>query len=210
MTWQPPPDDAPEPDRPDPGLGPTPPEPPSGPAPEPQPEPPPPSEQTPSPERPSPSEPPHSEPRSQEPPAEEPRAQEPPPSTWQNPPTAGQPPSDPYGHPQFTQPQYPQAQYPQYGYTQQAPGYPPYQAYPPQRGTNVLAIVALIVSIVLLPPLGAILGHISRRQIRSTGEGGDGVALAAIIIGWTLTGLGILIVVCVAVLVGLSTPNTTY
>jgi len=38
-------------------------------------------------------------------------------------------------------------------------------------------------------PVGAILGHIARGQIARSGEQGDGIALAAIIIGWIFTGL---------------------
>jgi hypothetical protein len=71
-------------------------------------------------------------------------------------------------------------------------GYPVY-AYP-VAPTNGLAIASLVCSLaglaVFLPaPVGAILGHVARRQIRERGEQGDGMALAGIIIGWILTGL---------------------
>lgn len=49
--------------------------------------------------------------------------------------------------------------------------------------TNRLAPVALILA-VLVPIAGAILGHITLRQITQTAEGGRGLAIAAIIIGW--------------------------
>ncbi len=49
--------------------------------------------------------------------------------------------------------------------------------------TNRLAPVALILA-VLVPIAGAILGHITLRQVAQTNEGGRGLALAAIIIGW--------------------------
>jgi hypothetical protein len=67
-----------------------------------------------------------------------------------------------------------------------------------------LAIAALVVSCVgvlgLCPyglggwigAIGAILGHVGRRQIRERGEAGAGMALAGIIIGWTTTGLFVL------------------
>jgi hypothetical protein len=82
------------------------------------------------------------------------------------------------------------AQYvPQAGY--QPPPQMPYpygyQLAPP---TNGLAIASLVTSVAMLAfcfPLavvGAILGHVARRQIRERGEGGDGLALAGIIIGW--------------------------
>jgi hypothetical protein len=213
MTWQPPPDDTPEPDRPEPGFGQeNPPEPPAFPPPPPsQPPPEPPSSGPPQPPYQPPYPPPYppSTPQPHPPTPGEPPAPPPAelPSPWNDPETAGQPPSDPYAQQQYGQAQYPQhGQYGQYG--QQPPGYPADQAYPAPRGTNVLAIVALILSIVVLPPLGAILGHVSRRQIRASGEGGDGLALAAIIIGWTLTGL-YLIGCCVLVLLAINAPNVT-
>lgn len=111
-----------------------------------------------------------------------------------------QPPPDPYGQPQpdpygqgtppppGAQPQYPTSpgQYP-----------PPGSGYgaPPAGGTtNTMAIVSLVLSLAGLAvwisaPVGAVLGHIARRQIRERGEQGDGMALAGIIVGWILTGL---------------------
>jgi hypothetical protein len=73
------------------------------------------------------------------------------------------------------------------------PGYgqPPVQ-YVVARPTNGLAIAALICALVGLAPVGAILGHVARRQIKQTGEQGDGMALAGIIVGWILTGVGII------------------
>jgi hypothetical protein len=41
-------------------------------------------------------------------------------------------------------------------------------------------------------PVGAILGHVARRQIRERGEGGDGMALTGIIVGWVTVGLAAL------------------
>jgi hypothetical protein len=77
------------------------------------------------------------------------------------------------------------------------PGYgypPPAYPYPAAPPTNGLAIASLVCSlaglaICLSAPVGAILGHIARRQIRERGEQGDGMALAGIIVGWVLTGL---------------------
>lgn len=74
------------------------------------------------------------------------------------------------------------------------PGYPPGYHYPPQRGTNTMAILALVLSLVFAP-VGIILGHLARKQIRETGEDGDGLALAGMIIGYVLTGLGLLLCV---------------
>jgi Domain of unknown function (DUF4190) len=78
-------------------------------------------------------------------------------------------------------------------------GYPVY-AYPAAAPTNGMAIAALVCSLAGLAvgisaPVGAILGHIARRQIRERGEQGDGMALTGIIVGWVLT--GIYLVCCV-------------
>jgi hypothetical protein len=79
------------------------------------------------------------------------------------------------------------------------PGYPGY--YPPQRNTNGLAIAALVVSCAslvtcpLLGGVGAVLGHVARRQVRRSGEEGDGLALAGIIVGWILFGLSLLAII---------------
>ncbi len=53
-------------------------------------------------------------------------------------------------------------------------------------GRNRLAPVALVLAL-LVPVAGAVLGHITLRQIAQTGEGGRGLALAATIIGWVGT-----------------------
>jgi hypothetical protein len=39
--------------------------------------------------------------------------------------------------------------------------------------------------------VGAILGHVARRKIRRSGEAGDGMALAGIIVGWIVFVLGV-------------------
>jgi uncharacterized membrane protein len=62
------------------------------------------------------------------------------------------------------------------------------------KRTNVLAIVALVLAI-FVPLVGAILGHVALGQIKKTGEEGRGIALAAVIVGWVITGLAIVIIV---------------
>ncbi|MGE5827541.1 MAG: DUF4190 domain-containing protein [Micromonosporaceae bacterium] len=91
---------------------------------------------------------------------------------WQPSPPSPAPSADPtFG---YTTPQ------PAYGYG--APGY----AAPP---TNSLAIASMIVAILGFGPIGAIMGHVARRQIKERGEQGDGFALAGIIVGWITTGI---------------------
>jgi hypothetical protein len=75
----------------------------------------------------------------------------------------------------------------------------PYPAYGPQTRTNALAIASLACSLgglitCLSAPVGIVLGHIARRQIRETGEQGEGMATAGLWVGYILTILGILLI----------------
>jgi hypothetical protein len=87
------------------------------------------------------------------------------------------------------------AGYPAYGY--------PVAAAPPTNGLAIAALVCALAGIAtcISAPVGAILGHVARRQIRERGEGGDGMALAGIIIGWIVTALMILVIVFYVVVV---------
>ncbi len=87
----------------------------------------------------------------------------------------------------------------------------PYLPQPtmPQQGTNGLAIAALVCGIGQFAvgfPAGIaaiVLGHKARRRIRQTGEQGDGLARAGLILGYVgtvgLVLLGILLVLVVSV-----------
>jgi hypothetical protein len=105
----------------------------------------------------------------------------------------------PYGPAAYGQ----QYQYPQPGYQPDGyppPGYPPpgypqpplgaYGAYPgyppPARGTNTMAILALVFAFVFAPA-GIVFGIIARNQIARTGEEGEGLALAGLIVGAVFT-----------------------
>ena len=124
----------------------------------------------------------------------------------------GTPPAPPaYAPPTYAPPAYPTSPY---GATpggapaspvQTAPGAAPvlpygYGGYAPARKTNGLAVASMILSIVgflwILPFVGslagAIMGHISLNQIKRSGEGGRGMALAGIIVGWA--GLALLVI----------------
>ena len=75
------------------------------------------------------------------------------------------------------------------------PGYgypPPYPVYGPP--TNPMAIAALVCALTIAP-VGLGLGIAARKQIRRTGEQGDGMALAAVIIGGIVTGIYVLLIV---------------
>jgi Domain of unknown function (DUF4190) len=109
------------------------------------------------------------------------------PPGYGNPPGYGGPP--PYGQPAYGPPPGYGGQ-PAYG----MPGYGPLPGYGYPRPTNTLAILSLVMAFVF-SPVGLVLGIVARRQIRQTGEQGDGLALAGIIIGGIATALAVLALV---------------
>ena len=68
---------------------------------------------------------------------------------------------------------------------EQGPAAPPW---------NALAIVAFVL-VFIAPPGAIVCGHIALGQVRRTGEQGHGLALAAAVLGWVLTGLVALVLV---------------
>jgi hypothetical protein len=75
------------------------------------------------------------------------------------------------------------------------PGYHPPPGYGWRRPTNQLATVALVLAFLgPLSPVGLALGIVARRQIHRTGEEGEGLALAAVIIGGVVTTLIVVLV----------------
>lgn len=70
-----------------------------------------------------------------------------------------------------------------------SPSYPfqyPYPASPP-RGTNGFAIASLVCGLVACgvgSVLAIVFGHIARAQIRRTQEGGGGLAIAGLVVGY--------------------------
>ncbi|RLP94845.1 DUF4190 domain-containing protein [Micromonospora sp. CV4] len=148
----------------------------------------------------------------------------PPPGGWQDPASSGQQFGDPTlvvgGQPVPAQPTnpypatdpyastMPPAQAGPYGYP--PVGYPGY-GYPPAPKQNGLAIAAMVVAIIgalglcgyglggYIGAVGAILGHVSRKQIRERGEGGEGFATAGIIVGWIATALAVLATIAIVI-----------
>jgi len=103
---------------------------------------------------------------------------------------------------------YPSAGYPSAGYP--SAGYPPQgTSWSAPRRTNGLAIASLACACAGIIPflfglpsvLGIIFGFVSRHQIRNAhgAQDGAGLALAGIIVGFSLIGLFILAVVLVAI-----------
>jgi hypothetical protein len=94
-------------------------------------------------------------------------------------------------------------------------GYPAYAPVAATPSTNGLAIASLICSLVgfatcITFPVGAILGHVARKQIRERGEGGDGMALAGIIVGWigTVLFIGLIIFYIVIIIAAVGAGST--
>ncbi len=115
------------------------------------------------------------------------------------PPVPPVPPAAPAAAPEFVVPPapnpYPAATPPPSNPYAQSNPYAAPQPYAPGQyapATNTLAIVALVLAFVV--PLGGIIcGHIALGQIKRTGEGGHGLALAGTVLGYVFVGLAILI-----------------
>jgi len=96
-----------------------------------------------------------------------------PPSQYAPPPVSGQP----YG----------KSDYGQQGYGQPPYGQQPY-GYAPTTATNTMAILALVFAFIF-SPAAIVLGHVAKKQIRQTGEQGEGLATAGLWLGYIFTGL---------------------
>ncbi|AXI78045.1 DUF1707 and DUF4190 domain-containing protein [Peterkaempfera bronchialis] len=78
---------------------------------------------------------------------------------------------------------------------------PPPRAVPP---TNSMAVASLVLSLLGFMPFGiasvpaAILGHIAKTQIRSSGEQGDGMATTGVVLGWLGIAFWLMILVIAA------------
>ena len=100
-------------------------------------------------------------------------------------------------------------------------GYPPpyggYQPPPPSAGTNGLAIASLVCSLIgwvvcpfVAEIVGVIFGFVALGQIKQSGQGGRGLALAGIIIGGMAVVLGVLGLILAIAYGGTHTTTTTY
>ena len=122
----------------------------------------------------------------------------------QQPPPGGY---DPYAQQQSAQP-YSGQPYSSQPYSVQPYAQAPY--YPPAAAkTNTMAILSLIFSLVslfIIPILAAILGvifgHVGKKQIKETGENGDGLATAGLVIGYISLGLWVVGCGCYIAFIG--------
>lgn len=144
-------------------------------------------------------------------------------------PVPPQQPVQPYQPPQLYQPDYPPYAAPNpYGPIQQPPqpypydyGYGGYFGPPRSQQTDGFALASLIVSCVsvlglcmwgigtLLGVVGAIFGHVARRRIRASGAQGSGMALAGIIVGWSIAAVGLIILAVLIVMIA-TTDDSSY
>jgi hypothetical protein len=83
-----------------------------------------------------------------------------------------------------------------------ASGWEPQPTYVLTPATNGMAIAALILVFVFFP-VGIVCGHVARGQIKRTGEGGQGLATAALIIGYLQVAVIVAVIAMAAVLVAL-------
>jgi hypothetical protein len=80
------------------------------------------------------------------------------------------------------------------------PGQPVYVMAPPQSAsTNTFAVVSMVLGIMGGTILPIIFGHIARRQIHSTGEKGNGMALTGLILGYIELGIVVILFIVFAV-----------
>lgn len=104
-----------------------------------------------------------------------------------------------YAPPEYTNPQ------PGYGEPQQGAAVQPYAygygqpVYGPPP-TNTLAIISLITSF-FVPVAGIICGHVSLSQIRRTGEGGRGLAIAGLVISYVYVAFVVIYILVILVIV---------
>ncbi|MFC0528245.1 DUF4190 domain-containing protein [Phytohabitans kaempferiae] len=95
-----------------------------------------------------------------------------------------------YGSQQPYGGQYSTPQYGAQGYG--APQYPAGGYPPPQSGsTNVMAILSLVFAFVFAP-VGIVLGHLAKKQIKERGEQGGGLATAGLVLSYIFTSLTLL------------------
>jgi hypothetical protein len=63
----------------------------------------------------------------------------------------------------------------------------------PAQPLNRLAVVSLVTAFIL-PLVATVLAHLALRQLRSTGERGQSLALTAAVIGYLVTIIGVIVI----------------
>jgi Domain of unknown function (DUF4190) len=95
---------------------------------------------------------------------------------------------------------------------QDAP-YPYQPSAPPLKVTNGLSIASLVLGILWIAGLGSILalifGYVGLRQIRRRHEGGRGLAIAGVVLGWVGVGLTLLFIALAVIATGSDTSRNS-
>jgi Domain of unknown function (DUF4190) len=108
---------------------------------------------------------------------------------------ASQPPAP--QQPAYQQPAYQQPAYQQPAYQQPVYQQPGYQQSMQSQKTNGFAIASLVCSLLCISLLGIIFGHVGLSQINRNREGGRGLAVAGLILGY----IGLVATIAIYVLV---------
>jgi len=93
------------------------------------------------------------------------------------------------------------------------PTYPSssYQQPATRASTNGLSVASLVLGVLWIWGIGSILalifGYISLRQIKERGEGGRGLALAGVVLGWVGVG-GAVLLTALLVIAAASSPDS--
>ena len=89
-----------------------------------------------------------------------------------------------------------------------APEPTPYASAPAGPKTNTMAIISLVLAFFI--SLGAVItGHIALGQIKRTGEGGRGLAIAGLILGYLGLLVGLLAIIFWASIFGIAASSGT-
>ena len=74
----------------------------------------------------------------------------------------------------------------------------------------IASISGFIVFVFVGPIVGVITGHIALKQLKTSGEGGRGLALTGTILGWVGIGLSLIIAIFFFVVIGLAAGAASY
>jgi uncharacterized protein DUF4190 len=120
-------------------------------------------------------------------------------------PSSGQPYGAPSSGQSYPPPAYGQQPYGQEQYGQQS--YPPPYGGPAVATTNTMAILSLVFAFVF-SPAAIVLGHMAKKQIRQTGEQGEGLATAGLWLGYIFTGLSVALCALYAILIAVGVSSS--
>ena len=71
-----------------------------------------------------------------------------------------------------------------------------------------MAILSLVFAFVFAPA-AIVMGHVAKKQIRQTGEQGEGLATAGLWLGYIFTSIGVIICAIYAIAIGFAVSNST-